>query len=173
MQADWRQRLWNGAYEVKLAGAYNDSAQDFLGDRNWRGSVETKGDFELNKYWHFGWNAILESDDTFRRFYRIDDIYATERVSSIWLTGMGDRNYFNMTFAQYGNLNGSNTYIYETNSYEKTVTATAYPSLDYNYIHNKPVFGGELSFDVNALALSVNDPANRFLPSYGARWTTS
>ncbi len=30
MQADWRQRLWNGAYEVKLAGAFNDKAQDFL-----------------------------------------------------------------------------------------------------------------------------------------------
>ena len=90
MQADWRQRLWNGAYEVKLAGAYNDSAQDFFDDRNFRGSVETKGDFELNKYWHIGWNAILESDDTFRRFYHIDDLYATERVSSVWLTGMGD-----------------------------------------------------------------------------------
>ena len=165
MQADWRQRLWNGAYEVKLAGAFNDQAQDFLGDRNWRGSVETKGNFALNSHWTVGWNAILESDDTFRRFYKLDDIYATERVSSVFLTGMGDRNYFNMTFAQYGNLTG-NAYDYETNTYQKTVTATAYPVIDYNYIHNKPVFGGELSFDLNALALSVNDPANLLPPAY-------
>ncbi len=158
MQAEWRQRLWNGFYDVKLAGAYNDNAQDFLGDRNWRGSVETKGDFEINKFWRIGWNAILESDETFRRFYQIDSIYSTERVSSIYLAGMGDRNYFNMTFARYGNLTGD-AYIYETGTYDKTVTATAYPSLDYNYIHNKPVFGGELSFDVNALAMTVNDPA--------------
>lgn len=164
-QADWRQRLWNGSYEVNLAGAYNNNADDFFGDRNWRGSVATKGDFELNKYWHIGWNGILESDDTFRRFYRLDSIYATERVSSVWLTGMGDRNYFNMTFAQYGNLSG-NTYDYDTNTYLKTVTATAYPSVDYNYIHNKPVLGGELSFDVNALALSVNDPANSLSSVY-------
>jgi LPS-assembly protein len=158
VQADWRQRLWNGAYEVKLAGAYNDSSKDFWGDRNWRGSVETKGDFELNKAWHFGWNAIVESDDTFRRFYKIDDVYATERVSQIYLTGLGERNYFNLTMARYGNLTGD-TYFYETNTVQKTVTATAYPSLDYNYIHNKPVLGGELSVDVNALALSVTDPA--------------
>ncbi len=164
LEADWRQRLWNGAYEVKLAGAWNDSANDFFGDRNWRGSVETKGDFELNRAWHFGWNAIVESDDTFRRFYRLDDLYATERVSQMYLTGMGETNYFNITFARYGNLTGD-TYFYETDTVQKTVTATAYPSIDYNYIHNKPVFGGELSVDVNALALSVNDPATTAAPA--------
>ncbi len=158
MQTDWRQRLWNGAYEIKLAGAYNDSAPDLFGERNWRGSVETKGDFELNRAWHFGWNGIVESDDTFRRFYMLNSIYATERVSQMYLTGMGDKSYFNITMARYGNLTGD-VYLYETNTYEKTVTATAYPSLDYNYIHNKPILGGELSVDVNALALSVTDPA--------------
>jgi LPS-assembly protein len=164
MQADWRQRLWNGAYEVKLAGAYNDSASTFLGDRNWRGSVETRGDFAINSVWRFGWNAIIESDDTFRRFYMIDDLFATQRVSSIYLIGMGERNYFNLTFARYGNLTGD-TFVYETQTYQKTITATAYPTLDYNYIHDKPVLGGELSLDVNALALSVNDPATLTAPT--------
>jgi LPS-assembly protein len=159
LQTEWRQKLWNGAYEVKLAGAYNNSADDFFGDRNWRGSVATKGDFELNRSWHVGWNAIIESDDTFRRFYGIDSIYATERISSIYLTGMADRNYFNIAIARYGNLTGSNVFDFQTGTFNKAVTATAYPTLDYNYIHNKPVFGGELRFDVNALALSVNDPA--------------
>ncbi len=79
---------------------------------------------------------------------------------------MGDRNYFNMTVAQYGNLTGGEVYDYETNTYQKTVTATAYPVIDYNYIHNKPVFGGELRFDLNALALSVNDPASLLSPVY-------
>src|SRR5258706_1325452 len=160
MQAEWRQRLWNGSYSVKLAGAYNDNAADFFGDRNWRGSIDTKGDFELNKFWHFGWNAIVQSDDTFRRFYGIDSIYSTEQVSSIYLTGMGERNYFKLSVNQYGNLSGR-TFNFDTISYQNSVTATAYPSLDYNYVNNKPVFGGEFSFDVNALALTVNDPANQ------------
>ena len=166
MQADWRQRLWNGAYEVKLAGAYNDQAQDFLGDRNFRGSVQTTGSFALNSRWSVGWNAVLESDQTFRQFYLLDSIYAFERVSSLYLTGMADRNYFNMTVAQYGNLTGADVYDYETNSYIKTVTATAYPVIDYNYIHNKPVFGGEFSFDLNALALNVNAPSSQLPPGY-------
>ena len=157
--ADWRQKFWNGGYEVKLYGAYNDQANSFLGDRNWRGSVETQGSFEINKYWRVGWNGIVESDDTFRRFYNIDSIYATSRVSTLYLTGQGDRNYFNVSVNRYGNLLGT-TYDYETNTYTKSVTATSYPSVDYNYIHNKAVLGGELSFDVNALALQINDPVN-------------
>src|SRR5258706_3999615 len=160
MQPEWRPSVWNASYTVKIASAYNDNAADFFGDRNWRGSIDTKGDFELNKFWHFGWNAIVQSDDTFRRFYGIDSIYSTEQVSSIYLTGMSERNYFNMSVNQYGNLSGR-TFNFDTNSYQKSVTATAYPSLDYNYVHNKPVFGGEFSFDVNALALTVNDPANQ------------
>src|SRR5208282_5272704 len=156
-----RQRLWNGSYEIKLAGSYDQTADNFWGDRNWRGSVQTMGDFALTPYWHFGWNGILESDETFRRFYALDSIYATERVSTIYLTGMADRNYFNISVSRYGNLTGESVYDFEAGVFDKTVTSTAYPVIDYNYVHNKPVFGGEFSFDVNAIALSINDPASQ------------
>ncbi|MBI4724388.1 MAG: LPS-assembly protein LptD, partial [Rhodomicrobium sp.] len=99
------------------------------------------------------------SDDTFRRFYGLDSIYATERVSTIYLSGIGDRNYFNISANSYGNLLGD-TYDFESGTYHKSVTAHSYPSMDYNYVHNKPFLCGEFSFDVNALALTVNDPAN-------------
>ena len=163
MELDWRQRLWNGSYEVKLYGAYNDNAGDFLGDRNWRGSAETKGDFAINSAWHFGWNAILESDYTFRRFYGIDSIYANERVSTVYLTGLWDRNYFNISVNRYGNLAGD-TYVYETNSYLQSTSAWTFPVIDYNYVHNKPVFGGEFSFNLNAVALQVSDPPSTTTP---------
>ena len=120
-----------------------------------------KGDFELNKYWHFGWNAIIESDETFRRYYNIDSIYAYERVSTMYLTGMADRNYFNISVSRYGNLTGDYVYNYDTNAYDKQVTSNALPVIDYNYVHNKPVFGGEFSFNVNAVALSIQDPSNQ------------
>src|SRR5208282_3999307 len=34
LEADWRQKLWNGAYEVKLYGAYDQTANDFLDEGN-------------------------------------------------------------------------------------------------------------------------------------------
>lgn len=158
MQTEWRQRLWDGAYKINLAGAYNDNAGDFVNNRKFRGSVQTQGDFAIGSLWHFGWNATLESDDTFRRFYRLDSIYATERISQVYLTGIGDRNYFNMSLYRFGNLTGD-TFNVDTGTYQKAITATAYPVIDYNYVHNKPVLGGEFSFDVNALALTVDDPS--------------
>jgi LPS-assembly protein len=161
MEADWRQKLWNGAYEVKLYGSYDQESSDFLNKRNYRGSAETKGEFELNKYWRFGWNGIVESDETFRRFYNIDSIYDYQRVSSVYLRGMGDTTYFNMAVARYGNLLGTQNFDWQSQTYTtQTVTTTAYPVIDYNYVHNKPVLGGEFSFDVNAVALSINDPSH-------------
>jgi LPS-assembly protein len=158
METDWRQKLWNGAYEVKLYGSYDQEASDFLNKKNYRGSAETKGEIELNKSWHFGWNGIVESDETFRRFYNIDSIYDYERVSSVYLTGIGEQNYFNMAVARYGNLLASQQYDPTNPTYN--VTTTAYPTIDYNYVHNKPVLGGEFSFNVNAVALSINDPSS-------------
>jgi LPS-assembly protein len=158
LETDWRQKLWNGAYEVKLYGSYDRTADSLWGERNWRGSAESKGDFALNKYWHFGWNAIVETDATFRRFYNIDSIYAYQRTSTVYLTGMAERNYFNISVSRFGNLLGQIQDYSTGTALTNTVTTTAYPVLDYNYVHNKPVFGGEFSFDVNAVALSINDP---------------
>ena len=77
MEADWRQKLWNGGYEVKFYGAYNDESDASLATETGAAASKSQGNFELNKAWHIGWNAIIESDDTFRRFYTIDSIYAT------------------------------------------------------------------------------------------------
>jgi LPS-assembly protein len=158
LETDWRQKLWNGAYQVKLYGSYDPSPDSAVSQQRWRGSAETKGEFELNKYWHFGWNGILESDDTFRRYYNIDSVYDYQRVSQIYLTGMAERNYFNIAVARYGNLLGSSEFNVAKQTNIQTVTTTAYPTADYNYVHNKPVLGGEFSFNVNAVALSINDP---------------
>ncbi len=81
----------------------------------------------------------------------------------MYLTGMEDRNYFNISVSRYGNLTGSDVYDQATGVYDKTVTSTAYPVIDYNYVHNKPVLGGEFSFDVNAVALSINDPTGNIV----------
>ena len=37
-------------------------------DGDFRGSVVTQGKFALNPYWSWGWDAIAESDETFRRY---------------------------------------------------------------------------------------------------------
>jgi LPS-assembly protein len=163
LQAEYRQKLFDGAYKLSLAGVYNDNADDFDGKRQWRGSIQTKGEFGLSSMWRLGWDATLESDDTFRRFYHLDSIYATQRTSQVYLTGMGDRNYFNMSFYRFGNLTGE-VFDFDTQTYSRKLTSTAYPAIDYNYVNGKPVLGGEFSFNVNALALSTDAPRTTYGP---------
>lgn len=152
---DWRQRFANGQYSVKLAGIDQDSS-DLPGDENadldgFRGSIATKGDFSLSSWWRTGWDVTLETDDSFRRFYRLDSILLTDRVNEIYFTGMSERNYLTASLYQFTGLLGSDTPQSESR---------VHPVVDYDYIVDTPVVGGELSIAGNALSFSRSDGVN-------------
>lgn len=165
-QGEWRHRLANGQYSVELAGidqnagdlpltgSYTPADRDKLD--GWRGSLKTRGLFSLSSWWKFGWDVTLESDDQFRRFYRLDSILLTDRVNQVFLTGQSDRNYFSARLYQFGGLLLDDTDV--TESY-------AHPIIDYNYIFNDPVLGGELKWDTNFLSFTRSDGALEQLPA--------
>jgi LPS-assembly protein len=172
-QGEWRQRLAvgdvTGTYNVKLAGIDQDSS-DLPGDMNqakrdrldgWRGSVQTKGIFSLASWWKFGWDVTLESDDTFRRFYKLDNILQTDRINTMWLQGLSDRNHFAMQFYQFGGL-----LLGDTSAAE----ARVHPVIDWNYIYGQPVLGGELGFNVNAQSLSRDNGTDSNRVTVDANW---
>ncbi|MBY0226353.1 MAG: LPS-assembly protein LptD [Hyphomicrobium sp.] len=151
---DWRQRFANGQYTIKLAGIDQDGSnldaplEDQQELNGFRGSIVTQGDFSLSSWWRTGWDITLETDDSFRRFYRLDSILLTDRVNNIYFTGMSDRNYLSTNLYQFGGLLGTDT---------PTAESRVHPVIDYNYIVDTPVVGGELSFAGNALSFSRSD----------------
>ncbi len=149
-KGNWRHRTRNGTYDVNLYGIdQQDPDQNFsTSDRDFRGSIDTRGDFRINRYWTWGWDVTAETDDTFRRFYDIDNILATDRISQGYLVGQYDRNYFDARIYHFGGLTFSDT----TNS-----EPAVHPIIDYNYIFSDPVLGGELSFDTNIMSLTRDD----------------
>lgn len=159
-KGDWRQKVAlgsiRGEYSVRIAGIEQDGSKlpaDVPADRRaaldgWRGSVETKGLFSLSSWWKFGWDLTFESDDTFRRFYKLDSILLTDRVNRVFMEGMSDRNYLGINFYHFGGL-----LLEDTAASESRV----HPVIDYRYIVGQPVLGGELSFRANALSLSRSD----------------
>ena len=150
-QGTWRQKIFNGAYTVELAGIdqrHNTQAGANFKDDGWRGSVKTKGRFSLSSWWNFGWDAIIESDDGFRRTYKLDNVLQTDRVNSVFLRGISDRSYFSLVAYQFGGL-----LIQD----DPRAEAIVHPVLDWNYVFDTPVLGGELSFNANALSLSRSD----------------
>jgi LPS-assembly protein len=153
-QGDWRQKVANGEYSIDLAGIDQDSTK-LPGDDaqnkhldGWRGSLQTKGNFSLSSWWSMGWNATIESDDSFRRFYKLDSVLLTDRVDEVWLKGLSDRNYFGAHLYHFGGL-----LVNESPDAESAV----HPIIDHNYIFQDPVLGGELSMQSNALSLSRSD----------------
>jgi LPS-assembly protein len=151
-QGDWRHRLSNGEYTVTFAGI--DESRDGTAiqssntDPGWRGTVQTKGQFSLASWWRFGWDVTVDSDDSFRRFYQLDPILQTDRVNTVYLQGMSDRNYFSAKLYQFGGLLLTDTAY--SNSW-------VHPVIDYNYILGSPVLGGELSFSGHARSMTRSD----------------
>lgn len=151
-QADWRHRLSfgniTGTYDVKVAyidESDADNKRTGASDNDWGGSIQTRGRFSLSSWWQFGWDITLESDDTFRRFYKLDNILQTDRVNSVYLAGISDRNYFGVHLYHFGGL-----LLDDTSTSESKV----HPIIDYNYVVADPILGGELSFNANALSFS-------------------
>ncbi len=65
MQAEFRQRLLDGSYQIRAYGIDQLNPGDFAGqpgDRQFRWGAETKGQFALNDKWVWGWDGIVLSD---------------------------------------------------------------------------------------------------------------
>jgi LPS-assembly protein len=152
-KVDWRHRIADGQYSINLAGIDQDGDNlpgDVDPDRRreldgFRGSIETKGDFSLGSWWRYGWNATFESDDTFRRFYKFDNVLLTDRINNAYLVGLSDRNYLGVNLYHFGGL-----LLDDTAESESRV----HPIVDHNYILADPILGGELSVTSNALSFS-------------------
>ena len=167
-EAEWRQRFNNGEYSVTIAGinqanpdAFDrntvDSGPD--GDPNeFRAMMGTQGRFAINSRWDFGWNVLVQTDKNFSRTYGIQDYNDFVYRSEVYLTGLDDRNYFDLRGMKFDvqeqtldNDPVTGNEIFDARDDEQPWVL---PSFDYSYIPDRPVFGGELSFDVNARALT-------------------
>jgi len=158
---DWRHRLSSGGYRVQLAGVWDQGTFESPTDGDFRGSIKTEGKFALDPYYSWGWDILAETDETFRRFYNLDSRLKTDRISQIYLEGLHDRNYFSTRF-------------YNTQSLlftdEPFSDATVFPIIDYDYIVNKPIIGGELSFTSNAMVFSNRDGVDSNRVIVEANW---
>ena len=153
----WRHRLANGEYDIKLAGIEQDFADlpSSIANRKvydgWRGSMQTKGLFSISSWWKFGWDVTVDSDDTFRRFYKLDNVLVTDRINTAYLEGQSERNYFGMRFYQFGGL------LLSDNANSESVV---HPVIDYDYVFSNPILGGELAWKSTAISLSRSGSAN-------------
>jgi LPS-assembly protein len=149
-EAEWRHRLANGAYSIKLAGISQQDPGVFAGEpedetKN-RGMIGTRGAFQINPRWSYGWDVMAQTDKAFAYRYGIEDYSNYYVTDQIYLTGLHDRNYFDLRFYHFHvqeSVDNSSSSAYEPKQ------PWVLPSLDYAYTPTQSVAGGELNFDVN------------------------
>ncbi|MDI4663927.1 LPS-assembly protein LptD [Xanthobacter autotrophicus] len=155
MQGEWRQRLINGAYTIRAAGIMQQDKDAFTttsyglteylpGYRDNRGAVETTGAFALNKFWTFGWDATIASDRTFLRDYNLVGDGVTTKTSTVYLTGQGDRSYFDVRGLYFLGMSVTD------NQDLQPIVGT----LNYNKVFDKALWGGESGLKVNLTSLT-------------------
>ena len=160
-EVEWRHRLETGSYSVLGTGIYQLDPTAYgkqpygTGDRNFRGSIETTGKFFINQNWKYGWDIALFSDKYFVQDYNIranslGADYIRESISTAYLTGQGDRSYFDLRGYRIQGLSA-----FDDNKQQPLVL----PVVNYNRTlalapESTHGVGGEVNVDVNLTSLS-------------------
>ena len=154
-QGEFRQRLINGSYQIRAYGIDQLDQGAFAGqpgDRQFRGGVDTKGQFALNDKWVWGWDGVLLTDYYFFSDYRLAQYkdplgsflsLPTEAISQLYLTGVGNRSFFDARTIYYLSYSGFQDQV-----------PVIHPVIDYSNVINHPIFGGEFSYKTNFTSLS-------------------
>lgn len=159
LQGEFRQQLDNGSYLIRGAGIRQSDPAYFgtssSANRDWRGSVESSGKFAINKRWAWGWDALLLSDRFFLSDYHPSLSLAAyhqdplavleEGVSQAYLTGAGNRSYFDARAMYFLGLSSLD---------RQSQIPVVHPVVDYNYTFDRPILGGELGYRINVTSIS-------------------
>ncbi|MEO5805115.1 LPS assembly protein LptD [Devosia sp.] len=88
--AEWVQRFDNGAMQIKASGLYQGDRAAFagtVGDADWRGAIQTSGEFTPVENWTAGWSYTAFTDAAYLTDYRLSTAKSTiNQVYARYLT---------------------------------------------------------------------------------------
>jgi len=163
VQGEWRHRLLDGSYSIKAAGIFQQDPSYFAARDGaasptadtFRGVIQTAGQFALTDKWVWGWTGLLVTDTQFlydyqlRQFSSAFDPFqtgvASEGVSQVYLSGAGERSYFDIRSIYY--------YGFSEEDVQAQIPII-HPVLDYSNVLKQQVLGGEFSYKLNLTSLT-------------------
>jgi LPS-assembly protein len=164
LQGEFRQRVENGSYSVHVAGIDQLNPGKFAtqfgptypGNTQFRGSIDSTGQFALSDKWVWGYDAFLPSDKFFLQDYGLYAKYLGDAntfrnniteggLSQIYLQGRGDKSFFDARVQYFYGLSAADT--------QGQLPIVA-PVIDYTKVFGQPILGGELSFKSNLTSLT-------------------
>ncbi len=162
LQGEFRQRFANGEHILSMAGISQLNRSSFTGNtvdaqETNRGMIGSKGTFEINPRWAFGWDVLVQSDNNFAKTYELSTFDGTTFTNQVYLSGLGKRNSFDAR-AFYFDIQDA-----DPNSLAENKQAVA-QVLDYSYTYPEAVLGGELTADINLTNVNRNREDDLIIP---------
>ncbi len=159
LDVEWRQRIDSGSYSLRVAGINQNEPDAFAGtsgDKDFRGSLESVGRFNINERWNWGWDVGVATDRSFFNDYERPGANNDSTTNQVFITGVDGRNRFNgealSFFVQQEDSNdpGARSQFVDLQSKQPIV----HPVIDHEVYAPGSVWGGELSFKSNLTSLS-------------------
>jgi LPS-assembly protein len=161
LQGEWRQRLLDGSYTIRASGIRQLDKDLFLnggiptpGYRDWRGSVETSGQFNLGGQWVWGWDGTWLSDKTYLQDYGLFRNLQTTNLlaltpdyalSQLYVAGRGEKSYFDTRVLYFYGFSLAD---------DQSQLPIVRPVIDHDYVTKNPILGGEIEVRSNFTSLS-------------------
>lgn len=177
-QAEWRQRFNNGSYSITVAGIRQRSPEEFYkgltnpalearrvtDNETTRAMIGSKGRFRINPRWTFGWDVMVQTDKNFAHRYDIEGYGSLRRTNEVYLTGLDDRNYFDLRFQKFvvqEAIRDTDRFTGADLGMRNNRQPWVLPTLDYSYTPDEPIAGGELNIDINLHSIHRDTLDNR------------
>jgi len=161
VDVEWRHRLDNGSYSVRLSGIDQLQPAKFYaapygaGNLRVRGALESEGKFYLNENWTAGWDLTLLSDRFYLNDYRLRALDSTQYffqdvISQVYLRGQAGRGFFDLT---------GYSFQPTTAFLDRRQDPRAVPEFDFHRTFALDAdhwggIGGELSVELNAASVN-------------------
>jgi LPS-assembly protein len=163
LEGEWRHRLLDGSYSIRASGIFQQDPGYFAGRdgansptaNSFRGVIQSAGQFALNDKWVWGWTGFLATDSQYIYDYQFKQIsgafdpfqtgVAAEAVSQLYLSGAGERSYFDIRSIYYFGFSEVDN---------QAQIPIIHPVLDYSNVLGQQVLGGEFSYKLNLTSLN-------------------
>ncbi|MGE3865484.1 MAG: LPS-assembly protein LptD [Hyphomonadaceae bacterium] len=170
----YRKRFWSG--DLIATGNITEE-RDFgsdgvkFGDNAWRSNLFASGDFRIDDYWRWGFDAARASDDLFLRRYSVNannvarntfGADLTRLFSQVDLRGQDANSYADLAFISVQGLRSGD---------DETVLPLVLPKGEYTVSLRDPLFDGRLKLEATTVNHVRNAGVNSARVSGDAKWS--
>jgi LPS-assembly protein len=143
LQTEYRQRWENGGMWLQASVANDPHAGSKENLDQTYASLFGSGTIPIDNIWHFGYQAQLTSYASYLQRYSISD--ADRLNNDVYIEALSGRSRFAITGYFFQGLRTTD---------DNNLFPVVLPLIEYNYVPRQDVFGGDLRFDLDTIAIS-------------------